>query len=120
MALVNPAIGEITKVHLFVACLPFSRMSHVEPTLDMKQNTWLLCHVHAFEYFGGSTPCIVCDNLKTEVISHPKEGEVVLNDAYREMANHYNSALLPARSRKSRDKASVKNEVWQALWFRAT
>lgn len=114
MALVNPATGEITKVHLFVACLPFSRMSYVEPTLDMKQNTWLLCHVHAFEYFGGSTPCIMCDNLKTRVISHPKEGEVVLNDAYREMANHYNSAVLPVRSSKPRDKASVENGVWQA------
>ena len=57
MRLIDPATGEVSKVYLFVACLPFSRMSYVEATLDTKQNTWLNCHVHAFEYFGGATPC---------------------------------------------------------------
>ena len=33
MRLVDPATGEVSKVYLFVACLPFSRMSYVEPTL---------------------------------------------------------------------------------------
>lgn len=101
LGLVNPATGEIAKVYLFVACLPFSRLAYVEPKLDMKQNTWLLCHVHAFEYFGGTTACIVCDNLKTGVAKHPHEGEVVLSDAYREMANHYSAAVLPARVKEA-------------------
>ncbi len=114
MALVNPATGEVTKVFLFVACLPFSRISYVEPTLDMKQNSWLRCHVHAFTYFGGSTPCVVSDNLKAGIKRHPKEGEVELNDAYREMAAHYGAAVMPARVRSPRDKPSVENEVWQA------
>lgn len=117
MALVNPETGELTKVYLFVACLPYSRYSYIEPTLDMKQDTWLLCHVHAFNFFGGSTPCIVSDNLKTGVISHPKEGEIILNDAYREMAAHYSSAVLPARVRKPRDKPSAENEVWSAATY---
>lgn len=114
MRLVDPATGEVSKVYLFVACLPFSRMSYVEPTLDMKQDTWLRCHVHAFAYFGGAAPCIVPDNLKTGVASHPREGEVVLNDAYRDMAAHYGAAVLPARVKRPRDKPSVENEVWQA------
>ena len=59
MSLVDPATGEVSKVFLFVACLPFSRLSYVEPTLDMREDTWLRCHVHAFAYMGGSTPCIV-------------------------------------------------------------
>ena len=42
MRLVDPATGEVSKVYLFVACLPFSRMSYVEATLDMKQNTQAL------------------------------------------------------------------------------
>ena len=113
MTLVDPATGEVSKVYLFIACLPFSRMSYVEPTLDMKQNTWLYCHVHAFEYFGGVTPCIVPDNLKTGVRRHPKEGEVELNDAYREMAAHYGAAVMPARVKRPRDKPNVENEVWQ-------
>lgn len=114
MRLVDPATGEVSKVYLFVACLPFSRMSYVEPTLDMKQDTWLRCHAHAFAYFGGSVPCIVPDNLKTGVRRHPRDGEVELNDAYREMAAHYGAAVMPARVKTPRDKPSVENEVWQA------
>ena len=114
MALVDPATGEVSKVYLFVACLPFSRLSYVEPTLDMGQDTWLRCHVHAFAYIGGSTPCIVPDNLKAGVTRHPKEGEVELNGAYREMAAHYGSAVMPARVATPRDKPSAENEVWQA------
>ena len=56
---------------------------------------------------GGHRP----DNLKTGVISHPREGEVVLNDAYREIAAHYSAAVLPGRVRRPKDKASVKNTV---------
>ena len=114
MSLVDPATGEVSKVFLFVACPPFSRLSYVEPTLDMREDTWLRCHVHAFAHMGGSTPCIVPDNLRTGVRAHPREGEVELNEAYREMAAHYGSAVMPARVATPRDKPSAENEVWQA------
>ena len=53
-------------------------------------------------YFGGAAPCIVPDNAKVAVASHPKEGEVVVNDAYREMAAHYGAAVMPTRVRPRR------------------
>lgn len=31
--------GELVTVHIFVACLPYSRYAYVEPTLDEKMNT---------------------------------------------------------------------------------
>jgi hypothetical protein len=63
-------------------------------------------------------PRIVPDNLKTGVIKHPREGEVVLNDAYREMAAHYSAAVLPGRVRAPKDKASVENTVAHvATWI---
>ena len=63
MQLTDPVTGEARRVYLFVACLPFSRYAFVEPTLDMKQDTWLRAHVAMFEFFGGSVPRIACDNL---------------------------------------------------------
>lgn len=117
MRLVDPATGEVRKVYLFVACLPFSRYSYVEPTLDMKQDTWLLCHVHAFSFLGGATPCIVPDNLRTGVTAHPRAGEPVLNAAYEELSAHYGSAVIPARVRRPRDKPSAENEVWAAATY---
>ena len=57
---------------------------------------------------------MVCDNLKTGVISHPRDGEVVLNDAYRSMAEHYSAAVIPGRVRRPKDKPSAENTVWHA------
>ncbi len=111
MELIDPATGEVSKVYLFVACLPFSRYGFVWATSDMKQDTWLRAHVAMFEFFGGSVPRIVPDNLKTGVVKHPREGEIVLNDAYRELAAHYSAAVLPGRVKKPKDKASVENTV---------
>ncbi|KFI83398.1 hypothetical protein BPULL_1560, partial [Bifidobacterium pullorum] len=97
LRIVDPVTGDSSTAYLFVAVLPFSRYAFVEPTLDMAQNSWLRAHVAMYEWFGGSTPRLVCDNLKTGVIAHPREGEVVLNDAYRGLAEHYSAAVLPGR-----------------------
>ncbi|PZT86156.1 IS21 family transposase [Brevibacterium ihuae] len=111
MQLHDPGTGKPRTVYLFVGCLPFSRYAFVEPCLDMKQDTWLRAHVAMFSAFGGSVPRIVPDNLKTGVIKHPREGEIILNDAYREMAAHYSAAVLPGRIKAPKDKASVENTV---------
>ena len=121
MQLTNPVTGAITRVFLFVGTLPFSRYAFVEPTLDMRQDTWLRAHVSMFAWFAGSVPRIVPDNLKTGVLKHPAEGEVVLNDAYRELAAHYSAAVLPGRVKKPKDKASVEGTVGNiATWVIAS
>ena len=112
MTLHDPVNATSRPVYLFVGCLPFSRYSFVYPSMDMTQQSWLRAHVAMFDAFGGSVPRIVPDNLKTGVITHPRDGEIVLNDAYREMAAHYSAAVLPGRVRKAKDKPSVENTVW--------
>lgn len=111
MKLVDRATGEIIDVHLFVATLPYSQYSYVEPCLSMKETSWLNCNVHMFEFFGGSTVRIVCDNLKTGVVSHPREGDIILNEAYEALGNHYSTAIMPAQVKKPRQKASVEGTV---------
>jgi len=64
-----------------------------------------------FEYFGGSTVRITSDNLKVGVISHPREGEFVLNEKYEDFGNHYFTAIMPAGVRKPKQKASVEGTV---------
>ena len=108
MQLTDELTGRTAKAYLFVACLPYSQMSYVEATPDMRQNTWLACHVHAFEFFGGVAVRCVCDNLKTGVISHPKHGEVTLNAAYEALGEHYLCAIMPTGVRKPKQKASVE------------
>lgn len=68
MKLINKETGERTKVHLFVACLPYSQYFYVEPTLDEKQDTWIRCHVHMYEFFSGVPVKTVCDNCDLQFL----------------------------------------------------
>lgn len=111
MRLADPETGEASKAYLFVAVLPYSQYTYVEATADMKERAWLECHVHAYEWFGGAAVRIVCDNLKTGVVKHPKDGEVVLNDAYEALGRHYGAAITPAPPRKPKGKPSVEGAV---------
>jgi transposase len=111
MKLADRMTGEVITVYLFVATLPYSQYSYVEPCLDMKEPSWLNCHVHMYDFFGGTTVRTVCDNLKTGVIKHPREGDIVLNEAYEALGNHYCTAIMPAQVRKPKQKASVEGTV---------
>ncbi|MFL2136652.1 IS21 family transposase [Ruoffia sp. FAM 24228] len=109
--LVDSETGEVTKVYFFVAILPYSQLTYVEATLNMKEEQWINAHIHLFEFLQGSPKIIICDNLKTGVVKHPKQGDVVLNAAYQEMADYYRTAILPAKPRTPKGKASVEGAV---------
>jgi transposase len=53
---------------------------------------------------------LVPDNLKSGV-KHPSYYDPELNPTYLDLAAHYGVTVLPARSRKPRDKAKVENGV---------
>lgn len=53
---------------------------------------------------------IIPDNIKTAVIT-PDVTEPVLNRSYNDMANHYSTAIVPARKGKAKDKAADENMV---------
>ena len=114
MSIADHHTGEMVKVYLFVSCLPYSQYVYVEPTLTMDMKSWISCNVHMLEYFGGIPRRIVCDNLKTGVISHPKEGDIVFNETYAAFAEHYVVAVTPTGVRKPRHKASVESSVGDA------
>lgn len=111
MSYVDRTTGEIITVYLFTATLPYSQYTYVKPCLDMKQNTWLGCHIHMYEFYGGVPIRTVCDNLKTGVIKHPKEGDIILNEEYDALAQHYVTAVMPTGIRKPKQKPSVEGSV---------
>lgn len=111
MHFVDVSTGEMITVYLFVGTLPYSQYSYVEPCLDMKMDTFLRCHIRMYEYFGGVPVRTVCDNLKTGVVKHPKEGEIVLTDDYAALGSHYMTAIMPAGVRKPKQKPSVEGTV---------
>jgi transposase len=51
--LTDPATGQPRRSWAFVMTLSYSRHQYVEFVFDQKVGTWLECHRHAFEFFGG-------------------------------------------------------------------
>ncbi len=109
-SVIDTDTGEIIPVYVFVATLPYSGYSYVEGFFSMDQECWTAAHVNAYRYFGGVAKIIQCDNLKTGVDKH-SHNEVKLNKAYSELAEHYNTAILPCRVRSPKDKAFVEGTV---------
>jgi transposase len=50
---VDPATAILRKTWVFVLVLSWSRHLYAELVFDQRVETWLLCHRHAFEAFGG-------------------------------------------------------------------
>ena len=83
----------------------------------MKTTNWLLCHVHAYQYFGGVTRLLIPDNLKTGVSKNTRY-ETILNKSYAEMAEYYETAIVPARVRAPQDKSLAEGTVKLAtIWI---
>ena len=64
-----------------------------------------------YEYFGGVTRILVPDNCKTAVIHNNDWYNQQVNQVYYEMAEHYNTAIIPARVRTPKDKANAEGAV---------
>lgn len=111
--------GEVSAAYLFVAVLPCSCYTYAELCRDMKQESWLTCHAHAYNYFGGTTRLLVPDNLKTGVISNTRY-ETVLNRSYHELAEFYDTAIVPCRVEAPRDKSHAEGGVkFSSTWILA-
>jgi len=100
----------MSEASLFVSVLPCSQLMYAEVFRDEKLPSWIMAHVHAFQYLGGVPKTLVPDNLKTGV-HKPNFYEPSLNRSYEEMANFYGTVILPSRTYKPQDKAAVENSV---------
>jgi len=96
--------GALTPASIFVAVLPASNYSYAEATMSQDLANWIGAHCRAFAYFGGVPRVVIPDNTKTAV-TKACYYEPDINPSYLEMANHYGTAILPARVKKPRDKA---------------
>ncbi len=110
LSFIDSDTGEKIIVYVFIATLPCSQLFYVEGSVRMDLPSWIRLHQHAFNYFGGTTQILVPDNLKTGVTKHTRK-EIILNKTYAEMAEHYNTLIMPARVRSPKDKASVEGSV---------
>src|SRR5579864_1584940 len=74
------------------------------------------CAHRTFAFFGGAPAMVVSDNLRSG-ITKACFYEPAVNRTYAEMAAHYNTAVVPARPYRARDKAKVEVAVQIATRF---
>ncbi|MBU5399286.1 DDE-type integrase/transposase/recombinase [Eggerthella lenta] len=101
--------GRKTPAYLFVATLPFSDYTFVRASLDMKMMSWLEHNMAAFEFFGGVPLFTIIDNLRVGV-TFKRDGKVI-NEHYQDLANHYDTVVLPAKSYSPTWKGAVELHV---------
>ena len=67
VGIVDPQTGEEREAQIFVAVLAASNYSFSCAVRDQSLPNWIEAHIKAFEFFGGTTELVVCDNLKAGV-----------------------------------------------------
>ncbi len=102
--------GEAREAQIFVAVLGASSFSYAEATWTQTLADWIGAHTRALAAIGGVPKLLVPDNTKVAVIKACFYDPQV-NRTYTDMAAHYQTAVLPARPGKPRDKAKVESCV---------
>lgn len=108
--LTDPETGEIKKVHLFVTTLGLSSLIYAEAFLDEKLISFINGTIHALQFYKGIPKYLVPDNLKTAVTKHTKD-ELILQSAFSDLEDFYNTIVLPPPPRKPKGKPTVENHV---------
>jgi len=107
---VDNETGEIINAYVIVGVLASSQYAYVEAFLSQNQECWITAHIHMYNFFGGVTRILIPDNLKTGV-EKPSWYSPTINKTYHEMAEHYETAVIPARVRKPKDKPNAESAV---------
>jgi transposase len=97
-------------LYAFCATLGYSRVSFVEFVTDMKVETLIACHQHAFEAFGGITQRILYDNMKTVVIERDASGAGAhrFHAGFLDYAHHCGFVIKLCRPYRAKTKGKVE------------
>lgn len=102
--------GTKVKVWVFCIVLSHSRLGYFEAVTDQSVETFIRCHIHAFEAFCGSPRIVRLDNLKAGV-TVPDFYEPIIQEQYAAFLAHYGTAAVPCRVRTPEHKGKVESSV---------
>jgi transposase len=102
--------GVVRHAQIFVAVLGASNYTFAEATWSQSSPDWIGSNERALLFLGGVPSLLVPDNLKAGV-EHAHRFDPKVNRTYEELAEHYGTAVLPARPRSPKDKAKVETGV---------
>jgi len=102
--------GKKRKTWVFNMRLSYSRLDYYEIVYDQRVETFIQCHINAFNYFGGIPQYIKIDNLKAAILK-ANFYEPIYQELYKNFASHYGFHPLPCRVRRPNDKGKVESGI---------
>lgn len=102
--------GLTLEAEIFVAVLGASDRIYAEASRSQQLLCWIESNINVFEYNEGVTEMVVPDNLLS-AITTPDRYEASVNRTYEDFGAHYGTFIVPARSRKPKDKALAEQGV---------
>lgn len=103
--------GRQQKLYAFVMVLGYSRKPFVVHTTSMDMATVLMCHVLAFNYFGGVPQEILYDNMKTAFIYSTVDEKWKPNKHLLSLARHYGFTPRRCQVRRPQTKGKVERFI---------
>jgi transposase len=110
LSITDPQTGEVRQVEVFAAILGCSQLMYAEAVATQKKEDLIRACENALHFFGGVPAAIVPDNLKSAVTKSSKY-EPTINETFADFAEHYSTAVLPARAYRPKDKSLVEGMV---------
>ena len=104
------ADGTRVKIWVFCLVLSYSRYGYYEAVTNQSVETFIRCHLRAFEFLAGVPRQIRLDNLKAGVTT-PDFFEPLIQEQYAEFLAHYGAAAVPCRVRMPEHKGKVEAGV---------
>lgn len=108
--LTDSQTGELIAVEFFVGILACSGYTFGKACMSQQSADFLACVADNLDFLGGVPAGIVCDNLKPAVKKASKY-DPEINLSMADFGRHYDTAILPTRAHKPKDKALVENAV---------
>jgi transposase len=94
----------------FVMVLAWSRATFARFTLDQTLESFVRCHVEAFERFDGVPRAVLYDNLKSVVLE--RQGDLIrFHPRILELAGHYHFAPTPVGIARGNEKPRVERRI---------
>jgi len=102
--------GKNKKTWIFNMRLSYSRLDYYEKVYDQKVETFIACHIHAFEFFSGIPKYVKIDNLKAAILE-ANFYEPIYQQTYKDFAAYYKFSPIPCRVASPNDKGKVESGI---------
>lgn len=100
----------IKSCYVFCMTQSYSRYAYYEMVTDQTTNTFIRCHINAFEFFGGVTVTVKIDNLKAAVLK-ASFYEPAFQEEYKNFLNHYGTTGITCRIYTPEHKGKVESGI---------